>query len=56
MRPGRSCDEVHTGRRRDGSEVRFDLRAVLVHRVEEYARRKGDADLPRERIDGVTGA
>jgi hypothetical protein len=27
-----------------------------VHRIEEYARHNGHADLLRERIDGGTGA
>lgn len=33
----------------------FDLRWILVHMVEEYARHNGHADLIRESIDGVTG-
>ncbi len=32
-----------------------DLRWVMVHMIEEYARHNGHADLLRERIDGVTG-
>ena len=32
--PGRSLDEVYTGKRRDGSEVKFDLRAVLRERID----------------------
>jgi len=31
------------------------VRWVLVHMIEEYARRNGQADLLRERIDGVVG-
>jgi uncharacterized damage-inducible protein DinB len=50
---GRSLDEVFDGARRDGSPLTFDLRAVLVHMVEEYARHNGHADLLRQRIDGV---
>src|SRR3954447_1697859 len=50
---GRSLDEVFDAHRRDGSPITFDLRAVLVHMVEEYARHNGHADLLRERIDGV---
>src|SRR3954454_16741041 len=38
---GRSLDEVFSARRRDGSEISFDLRAVLVHMIEEYARHNG---------------
>lgn len=33
----------------------IELREVLVHLVEEYARHCGHADLLRERIDGRTG-
>jgi hypothetical protein len=31
------------------------IREVLVHRIEEYARHCGHADLLRERIDGRVG-
>jgi len=34
---------------------RVSLRWILHHMVEEYARHNGQADLLRERIDGVTG-
>ncbi len=37
----------------DGEEI--ELREVLVHLIEEYARHCGHADLLRERIDGRTG-
>ena len=43
-----------TGRQRDGTPIQ--LRSVLVHMVEEYARHCGHADLLRERIDGRVGA
>jgi hypothetical protein len=33
----------------------FNLRAMFVHILEEYARHNGHADLIRERIDGETG-
>ena len=33
----------------------FDLRWILIHMVEEYARHNGHADLIRESIDGATG-
>ena len=36
-----------------GAEV--DLRAILVHMVQETARHNGHADIIREAIDGVTG-
>lgn len=35
--------------------MRFSLRWVMVHMIEEYARHNGHADLLRERIDGATG-
>jgi uncharacterized damage-inducible protein DinB len=35
--------------------IRFSLRWVMVHMIEEYARHNGHADLLRERIDGLTG-
>ena len=33
----------------------FDLRWILVHLIEEYARHNGHADFLRESIDGSTG-
>jgi uncharacterized damage-inducible protein DinB len=41
------------GRMRDGQPIQ--LREVLVHLIEEYARHCGHADLLRERIDGRVG-
>lgn len=41
-----------TGRHDDGE---IELREVLVHMIEEYARHCGHADLLRECIDGRTG-
>jgi hypothetical protein len=32
-----------------------ELREIVVHMIEEYARHCGHADLLRERIDGRTG-
>ncbi|MER6949533.1 DinB family protein [Nonomuraea sp. NPDC000554] len=40
-------------RQRDGQDVSH--RRILVHLIQEYARHNGQADLLRERIDGVTG-
>lgn len=40
---------------RGGHRGEVSLREVLVHMVEEYARRIGHADLLRERIDGRVG-
>jgi uncharacterized damage-inducible protein DinB len=39
--------------RRSGKH--FDLRWILTHLIEEYARHNGHADLLREAIDGQTG-
>lgn len=39
--------------RREGTT--FDLRWILVHMIEEYARHNGHADLIREAVDGQTG-
>ncbi len=33
----------------------FDLRWIMLHMIEEYARHNGHADLIRESIDGATG-
>lgn len=33
----------------------FDLRWILLHMIEEYARHNGHADLIRESVDGTTG-
>ncbi len=42
-------------RRSSGDRGEFDLRWVLTHMIEEYARHNGHADLLREAIDGATG-
>jgi hypothetical protein len=42
-----------TGTTKDGQTI--ELREVLVHMIEEYARHCGHADLLRERIDGRVG-
>jgi hypothetical protein len=36
-------------------DVRFSLRWILTHMIEEYARHNGHADLLRQRIDGAVG-
>jgi uncharacterized damage-inducible protein DinB len=41
------------GRQSDGKSIQ--LREVLIHMIEEYARHCGHADLIRERIDGRVG-
>ena len=40
---------------RTGAGRTIQLREVLVHMIEEYARHSGHADLLRERIDGRVG-
>ena len=42
----------HLGRHEDGD---IEMREVVVHLIEEYARHCGHADLIRERIDGRIG-
>ena len=46
-------DLAARGTMRDGNTLQ--LREVLVHMIEEYARHCGHADLIRERIDGRVG-
>ena len=52
---GRDLDDTFTSHSRDGTTYTLDLRWVMVHMIEEYARHNGHADLLREAIDGVTG-
>jgi uncharacterized damage-inducible protein DinB len=49
---GVDLDEVRHHQRWD---VDLDVRWVLVHMIEEYARHNGHADLIREAIDGTVG-
>ncbi len=49
----RSLDDVGVGAHRSGET--FNLRWIMTHMIEEYARHNGHADLVRERIDGATG-
>jgi hypothetical protein len=51
---GRSLDDLGRRVSRAAGGVP-NLRWILVHMIEEYARHLGHADLLRERIDGVTG-
>jgi uncharacterized damage-inducible protein DinB len=46
----RGLDEVEV----DGDES-YNLRWIMTHLIEEYARHNGHADLLREAIDGATG-
>lgn len=39
----------------DGGEEQYEVRDILVHVLEEYARHVGHADLLRECVDGRTG-
>jgi hypothetical protein len=51
---GHDLADTAAGRGLDAGTVR-DLRWILIHMIEEYARHNGHADLIRERIDGVRG-
>ena len=46
-------DQVATRTTRTGEQ--FNLRHILIHLIEEYARHNGHADLIRQSVDGVTG-
>ncbi len=50
---GRRPDQLTATTLRDGDPM--NLRWVLLHLIEEYARHLGHADLIRESIDGQTG-
>jgi hypothetical protein len=50
---GRSTDDLAATTMRDGGAM--NVRFVLLHLIEEYARHAGHADLLRESIDGATG-
>ena len=45
--------DQHSVVERDGTQ--WNLRWILIHMIEEYARHCGHADLIRQSIDGVTG-
>jgi uncharacterized damage-inducible protein DinB len=47
-------DDTFTYRHRQG-ESTIDVRALVLHMIEEYARHNGHADLLREAVDGRTG-
>jgi len=53
LRSATSLDQLAALTRDDGT--RWNLRWILVHLIEEYARHCGHGDLIRESIDGVTG-
>ena len=48
-------DDTFTFRHRNGVEETIDVRALVLHMIEEYARHNGHADLLRESVDGLTG-
>jgi len=48
-----SFDQIAVLSRNDGT--RWNLRWIMVHMIEEYARHCGHLDLIRESIDGTTG-
>ena len=48
-----SLDMLAAKKNQDGEA--YNLRWILVHLIEEYARHAGHADLIRESIDGATG-
>lgn len=50
---GFSLDDL--SKRAEEERGHFNLRWILVHMIEEYARHNGHADLLREAIDGSTG-
>lgn len=41
--------------RGDSSGEKFNVRWILIHLIEEYARHAGHADILREDIDGEIG-
>ena len=51
----RDYDDTFVARHSDGSEETIDIRTLVLHMIEEYARHNGHADLLREAIDGSTG-
>jgi uncharacterized damage-inducible protein DinB len=52
----RGFDDTFALTRRDGTgETTIDVRALVLHMIEEYARHCGHADLIRECVDGATG-
>ena len=48
-------DDTFVSKHFDGTEETIDIRALVLHMIEEYARHNGHADLLREVIDGSTG-
>ena len=55
VQAARDFDDTFVSRHGDGTEETIDLRALVLHMIEEYARHNGHADLLREVVDGSTG-
>jgi uncharacterized damage-inducible protein DinB len=51
----RDYDDTFVAQHSDGSEETIDIRTLVLHMIEEYARHNGHADLLREAIDGSVG-
>jgi uncharacterized damage-inducible protein DinB len=51
----RDYDDTFMAQHSDGSEETIDIRTLVLHMIEEYARHNGHADLLREAIDGSVG-
>ena len=51
----RDYDDTFVARFSNGTEETIDIRTLVLHMIEEYARHNGHADLLREAIDGATG-
>jgi uncharacterized damage-inducible protein DinB len=51
----RDYDDTFVSRHSDGTEETIDVRALVLHMIEEYARHNGHADLLRQSIDGAVG-
>ncbi|WP_327138836.1 DinB family protein [Nocardia sp. NBC_01327] len=49
------CESLDTVGTHQPSGLDFNLRWILIHMIEEYARHNGHADLLREQLDGHTG-
>jgi uncharacterized damage-inducible protein DinB len=50
-----AADGFDTAAKRSGSRGTVNLRWIVAHMIEEYARHNGHADLLREVVDGATG-
>ena len=55
MQAAHHLDDTFVSRHGDGTEETVDVRTLILHMIEEYARHNGHADLLREVVDGRTG-